>query len=104
VLVDALNKKAVLEAVERAQPDVVIHQMTAIPQVSTCAVLTRSLPRPTAFALKERTIFWRPRTRWAAEDLSHRVTQDGRMSGPEAGSRQKTIPSFHCPNRRCANH
>jgi len=29
--VDALNKNAILEAVERAKPDVIIHQLTALP-------------------------------------------------------------------------
>ncbi len=30
-VVDALNPRAVLEAVQRAEPDVIIHQLTAIP-------------------------------------------------------------------------
>src|ERR1700761_6825222 len=32
VAADALDRQAVLRAVEQARPDVVIHQMTAIPQ------------------------------------------------------------------------
>ena len=66
VVADALDADAVGRAVGAAEPDVIVHQLTAHRRRSTCDASIASSRSPTAFASRVPTTCCRRARRWRA--------------------------------------
>jgi nucleoside-diphosphate-sugar epimerase len=90
MLVKALNKEEVLSAVQEARPEIVIHQLTAIPANLNLRHFDEGFAVTTGSVLKVQTTCWPRRERLVPEGLSHRAMPGG-MQGRATGSKLKTI-------------
>jgi NADPH:quinone reductase-like Zn-dependent oxidoreductase len=79
VIVDGLDRRAVLDAVKAAQPDVIVHQMTALASMSSFRNFDKEFP--------------------AARPAS---TTSSMTTRPRCGSGCRTWPSASVPRRLCA--
>ena len=86
VVVDGLDREAVIAAVLAAEPEVIVHQMTALADMArgACAIPTRCSPPPTSCGPGAPTTCWRPR----------------RGRAPAGSSRKATTPRTSIPAAR----
>ena len=80
VAVDALDRTAVIQAVMRAEPDVVVHELTGLRARPACATSTARSRSPTACAPRARTTCSRQRARPASAASSPRASATGTTS------------------------
>jgi hypothetical protein len=86
VVVDGLDREAVIAAVLAAGPEVVVHQMTALAGMRSLRDPDRRSPPPTNSGPAAPTTCWRPRSRRAPAGSSRKATQaPARTSVPAAG-------------------
>jgi hypothetical protein len=102
VVGDALDRDAVMEAVVRAEPEVVVHELTAFSKLGTN--LRRFEPevaRRTGFAPTAPTSCGTPCSPPARGGSSRRASPAGRTPATAARSRPKQIRSTRTRRRRC---
>ena len=81
VVADALDPDQVVEAVGRARPDVIVHELTAIGAVNPRR-MERDFARPTGSGSRARTTCWRPRRRSGCGGLWRRAMPRSCMHEP----------------------
>ena len=102
VVADALDADAVGGAVGEAEPDVIVHQLTAIPpKINMRRFETRVFASPTDFARRAPTTCCRRAWRRASSDSSRRATP-ACTPAPVARSSGRTLHLTLIPRRRCA--
>jgi len=79
VAADALDRQAVLREVRRARPDVVVHEMTAIPKVLNLRSFDREFALTNRLRTEGTTIYWRLLKRQVLADSWPRAMPDGHM-------------------------
>ncbi len=85
VVGDALDPESVAQAVAAAEPEAIVHQLTAIPHArSTCATSRVTSPRPTGCGPRAPTTCWPPAAPWARAASWPRATH--RPSSPARGA------------------
>ena len=83
-VMDGLDPASVGEAVARAEPDVVVHQMTALAGFADLKSFDRGFARTNELRTQGRTTCSPPPTRSASGGSSRRASPAGRTSGAAA--------------------
>lgn len=99
VVADALDPDQVAEAVGLATPDVVVHQLTAIPPTSTYDASIADSRSPTGFAPRAPTTCCPQARRWVSSASSLRAMPVCRTPAPARPSSGRTIRSTPIPRR-----
>jgi hypothetical protein len=85
VVLDGLDREAVIAAVRAAAPEVIVHQMTALRACGVSAIPTRRSRSRTSCGPGAPTTCWRPRSRRAPAGSSRKAMRaPGRTSRPAA--------------------
>ena len=102
VVADALDPDAVARAVAEAEPEVIVHQLTALSGRLDLRHPDRFFAMTNRLRTEAPTTCWPPAGRWARTASWRRATRAGRSPAPAGRSRTRPRRSTSTRPRRCA--